>query len=157
MRESLRWKETLKGKKTTEVDSETCAPGNRRKCARFHRRYHGDSVGDDSLEFLGRHAGMCGRDDLQARLLASGHDRRQVALKDAFEWRCGFPLGMVRCHGFDAIDRKGQLDVHRLLAPERAVVVERRNALFQHVAIDRICETRPVRRWTDRVRIASDD
>jgi hypothetical protein len=39
MRESLRWKETIKGKKTTEVDSEQCAPGNRRKCARFHRRY----------------------------------------------------------------------------------------------------------------------
>ena len=39
MRESLRWKETLKGKKTAEVDSEKCAPENRRKCARFHRRY----------------------------------------------------------------------------------------------------------------------
>ena len=40
MRESLRWKETIKGKKTKEVDSEKCAPGNRRNCARFRRRYH---------------------------------------------------------------------------------------------------------------------
>ncbi len=58
MRESLRWKETLKGKKTTEVDSEKCCAGKPAKVARFHRRYQGGSL---RAESVGRVVGVPGR------------------------------------------------------------------------------------------------
>ena len=40
-----------------------------------------------------------------------------------------FHSGMLRRERLDAVEREEQLEIHRLLGPERAVVVERRDAL----------------------------
>lgn len=54
------------------------------------------------------------------------------ARQDPFEKRSerfiGFPLRMLWCNRLHAIERNEKLEVHRLLSPERAVVVESGNA-----------------------------
>ena len=52
-----------------------------------------------------------------------------VALQQRSEWLFGLPLGMLWGERLNAIERKQELEIHRLLGPERAVVVERRDAL----------------------------
>jgi hypothetical protein len=46
-----------------------------------------------------------------------------------FERLRRLPLGVLRRECLDAIEREGELDVHRLLGPQRAVVVENRDTL----------------------------
>ncbi len=52
---------------------------------------------------------------------------------EPFRWFCrpiGTTVGVQRSHDFHAVERKGQLNVHRLLHPEGAIVVEGRDALL---------------------------
>ena len=61
------------------------------------------------------------------------------------------PLGMLRCEHPDAVQREEELKIHRLLAPECAVVVERGDALGDRHEIRRAVPWWPfrrTRRWT---------
>ncbi len=73
---------------------------------------------------VGGHAGMGGHDDLDRRLFTAGECAIHVALEQRGEGLLVFPLRMLRRERLHAIEREEQLEVHRLLRPERAVVVE---------------------------------
>ena len=62
-------------------------------------------------------------------LLAAGQRALQVAREDRLERLLVLPLRMLRRQRLDAVEREGELEVHRLLGPERAVVVEDGDAL----------------------------
>ena len=91
----------------------------------------GDPVLDDLLEFRRRHARVRGHDDFEDRVFAAGERAFHIALEQRGEWFLGFPLGMLRRECLHAVEREEQLEIHRLLAPERAVVVERGDALLR--------------------------
>jgi hypothetical protein len=69
------------------------------------------------------------RDERKQAFLACGSDRLHVAVEQRLERLFAFPLRMLRRQCPDAIHRECQLEVHRLLAPERAVIVEGGDAL----------------------------
>ena len=75
-----------------------------------------------------------------------GQDRLDVALEDALERLRRLPLGMLRSQRLDAIEREGELEVDRLLGPQRAVVVEDGDALGRRHEIRRAGLRRPRRR-----------
>ena len=89
-----------------------------------------EPVGDDLLEFLRRHAGMRRRHELHQALFAGGRKRLHVVIQHRLEWLLGFPIRILRRQHLDAIEDEGELDIHRLLDPQRAVVVERGDALL---------------------------
>ena len=84
----------------------------------------GDPVLHDLLELLGRHAGVRGHDDLADGRFAAGERAFHVALEQRGKGLFVFPLGMLRRERLHAIEREEELEIHRLLGPERAVVVE---------------------------------
>ena len=88
-----------------------------------------EPVGDDLLELVRRHAGVGDRDELDQSLFAGCGQRLHVAVEHRLERLLGLPLRMLRRQRLHAVEREGELDVHRLLDPERAVVVEGRDAL----------------------------
>ena len=77
----------------------------------------------------GGHARVRGRDEFHERVLAAGERGFQVALEQRGERLLVLPLGMLRRERLHAVEREVELDRHRLLAPERAVVVEDGDAL----------------------------
>ena len=96
-----------------------------------------DPVVDDLLEFVGRHAGVRDHDDFGDRPLAAGERAFHVALEQRRERLLVLPLGMLRRERLDAVEREEELEIHRLLAPERAVVVERGDALGRRHKVGR--------------------
>ena len=82
-----------------------------------------EPVADDLLEFLGGHARVGGRHELDDALLAGAASvfmsPSRMALKGS-----GPSTRGARGERLDAVEDEGELDVHRLLGPERAVVVE---------------------------------
>ena len=88
-----------------------------------------DPVLDDLLELLGGHARVRGHDDFDDRLFPAGERAFHVALEQRGEGFLVFPLRMLRRERLHAVEREEKLEIHRLLAPERAVVVERGDAL----------------------------
>ncbi len=70
-----------------------------------------------------------GRSDyLNEPLLTRHHERLHITFEHRLEWRRRLPFRMLGDKRFHSIDRKDVLDVHRLLGPERAVIVESGNA-----------------------------
>ena len=90
-----------------------------------------EPVGDDLLELRRRHAGMRHRDEFDQSLFAGSGQRLHVAVQHRLERLLGLPFRMHGRHGLDAVEREGELHVHRLLDPERAVIVEGRDALVE--------------------------
>ena len=88
----------------------------------------GDPVLHDLLELLGRHARVRGHDDLADGLFAAGERAFHVALEQRGKRLLVLPLGCCGASTFDAVEREEELEIHRLLGPERAVVVERGDA-----------------------------
>ena len=88
-----------------------------------------DPVGHDRRKLVGRVAHVRGRHDFEESLLAAGGDGFQVAFEQPLEGLLLLPLGMLRGKRLDPIERERELEVDRLLRPERAVVVEGRNPL----------------------------
>ena len=89
----------------------------------------GDPILDDLLELLGGHARVRGHDDFEQRVLAAGQRAFHIALEQRGERLLVLPLRMLRREGLDAVEGEEHLEIHRLLGPERAVVVERGDAL----------------------------
>ena len=74
--------------------------------------------------------GMGHRDDLQQAFFAQGGQRGLVTGQDGF-----VRLGLRQCRIdlrklLDAVERKHELEIHRLFGPERAVIVEDGDAFF---------------------------
>ena len=67
------------------------------------------------------------RDDRGDRGLAALERRRDVAVEQGGERLLSAPLRMLRGERFHPIEREGELEVKRLLRPERAVVIEDRD------------------------------
>ena len=88
----------------------------------------GQPVGDDLLEFLGGHAGVRGHDDFEHRAFATGEGGFHIALEQRGERLFVLPFGMCRGKRLHAVQREEELEIHRLLGPEGAVVVKRRDA-----------------------------
>ena len=62
-------------------------------------------------------------------VLAASQRGLHVALEQRGERLLVLPLRMLRRERLHAVEREEQLEIHRLLGPERAVVVERGDAL----------------------------
>ena len=62
-------------------------------------------------------------------LFAGRRQRLQVAVEHGLERLLGLPARVLRRQRLDAVEDEGELDIHRLLDPQRAVVVEGRDAL----------------------------
>ena len=81
-------------------------------------------VADERGELVGRETRVRGHHDLEDRRLAAGERVTKIALPQRGEGLLRLPLRVRRRERLDAIQREGQLEVDRLLGPERAVVVE---------------------------------
>ena len=95
----------------------------------------GHPVLDHLLELVGGHAGVRGHHDFYHGAFASGQRRLDVALQHRRERLLRFPLGVLRRQRLHAVEREDELEVHRLLGPQRAVVVEGGDALARRHVI----------------------
>ncbi len=84
----------------------------------------GEPVGDGLREYLRRHAGMGGCHDLEQTLLARCCERLDVAFEHRLERLRVLPFRVLRRERLHPIERKGELEIDRLLGPQRAVIVE---------------------------------
>ena len=88
-----------------------------------------DPVAQPPREFLRRHSGMCRRHDLHQALLAGRRHRLHVVFQQPLERLLRLPFGVFGREGLDAVEGERDLEVHRLLGPQRAVVVEHGDAV----------------------------
>jgi hypothetical protein len=92
-----------------------------------------DPVANDLVEFIGGHAGMRGDHDLHERRLATCQGAFDVTFQQRGERLLCFPLRVLGCECLYAIEREQQLEIHGLLGPECAIVVEGGNSVvFQY-------------------------
>ena len=80
-------------------------------------------------ELVGGHARVRRGDDREDALCTSGSHTLHVAFEQRRKRLSRLPLRMLRRERLDAIEREDELKRHRLLGPERPVVVERGNPL----------------------------
>ena len=66
--------------------------------------------------------------DLHQRGLAASERAFQIAREDRLERLLLLPLGMLRREFLDPVEGEMNLEIQRLLGPQRAVVVERGDA-----------------------------
>ena len=72
---------------------------------------------------------MRGQDELDQTFLARLREGTQIVVERGLERLLVLPVRMLIGQRFHPIQRKRKLHIHRLLAPQRAVVVEGRDAL----------------------------
>jgi hypothetical protein len=70
------------------------------------------------------------RHDLQQSVLAPRERAFQVAFEQRRERLLVLPFGVLGHESLHSVDREEKLEIHRLLGPQRAVVVEHGDALF---------------------------
>ena len=68
-------------------------------------------------------------DKFNKPLFAGLGEGEDVPGKNGLEWLVSFPFWMVGRQSLNSVQCKSELHIHRLLAPERTVIVERRNSL----------------------------
>ena len=90
-----------------------------------------EPVRDDLFEFRRCHAGMGGHENFPDPLLARGGKGLHVVFEDGLERLLGFPGRAPGREGLYPVHGKDKLNIDRLLAPERAVVVENRDAFLR--------------------------
>ncbi|MGY4246228.1 hypothetical protein ACVIIZ_007636 [Bradyrhizobium sp. USDA 4523] len=96
-----------------------------------------DPVAGDLRE-LGRcHAGMGRHDQFDQALLAGLGQRSDVVVENRPERLLPLPFRMLARQRLHPVERKRKLHIHRLLAPQRAVIVECRDALRRRHEIRR--------------------
>ena len=88
-----------------------------------------DPIGHRLLELLGRHAGVRRGDHLDEFLLTGRSDGLHVAREQRRERLLVLPLRMLWRQRLDSSNREERLEVQRLLAPQRPIVVEGGDAL----------------------------
>jgi len=72
---------------------------------------------------------------------------RQIVGEHRLEWVARLPLRMLRRHFVDAVEREKRLGIHRMLDPQRAVLVERGDAVLRR----HIVRVRPIGRCFDEI------
>ncbi len=87
-------------------------------------------VGNGLLELRCRHAAVGCHDELEQAVLTAFGERLHVALERGLERLLLGPFRVLCGHGLHAVDYEEELEVGRLLAPERAVVIEDRDAFI---------------------------
>ena len=111
----------------------------------------GEPVEDAAVELLHRHARVRCRHHLEQALLAHRGDGLDVALEQRLEGLPGLPFGVLRRQRLHAVDRERELEVDRLLGPQRAVVVEGGDALgMRHEVRAALVVTRATKSMIDR-------
>ena len=90
----------------------------------------GHPIFHDLLELLSGHAGMCDHHDFKHRVFAARERALQVALEQRGKGLLVLPFRMLRSQHLHPVEREEELKIHRLLGPERAVVIERGDAGF---------------------------
>jgi hypothetical protein len=80
---------------------------------------------------------MSGHDELNQTSLARFREGIHIVFEHGLEWLLVRPFRMLIGQRLHPIQCKGKLHIHRLLAPQRAVVVEGRDALRRRDKIRR--------------------
>ncbi|MNT06151.1 hypothetical protein D3C72_1408050 [compost metagenome] len=88
-----------------------------------------DPLLDLVREHLRRHVGMRHANNLQQAFLAGGRQRLAVAFQRGLVGLFRLPFRVLRRHYLQFVHGEDQLEVHRLLAPQGAVVIEHRDAV----------------------------
>src|SRR5947208_8403477 len=104
-----------------------------------------------SGKFLGAHAAMAHRHDLHEALLTRSEQRLLVARKHSCEGLLLFPFWMLWGERLYPVNGEGELKIDRLLSPERAVVVEGRDAFFWPNEVRRAGFRHPLDKVDDRL------
>jgi hypothetical protein len=86
-------------------------------------------IAHDPVELFGRVADVRRREQLENAVLAARERALNVAREHGLEGLAVGPVRVLRRERAHAVERERELHVDRLLGPERAVVVERRDAL----------------------------
>src|SRR5439155_7117710 len=81
------------------------------------------------IELVGRDVGVGRQRNLEQDLLAERRERLHVVLEERLVRLAFAQRRVIGCELLQTMLREEQLNLHRLLAPERPIVVERRNAL----------------------------
>jgi hypothetical protein len=76
------------------------------------------------VEGFGGHAGVGCTEDFHHAFKATGGQGLVIVFQHGLEWLGGFPFRMLRRRTLDLFQGKQQFEVHRLLAPQGAVVIE---------------------------------
>ena len=84
----------------------------------------GQPVENGLPESLGSHAGMAGHEEFEQHFFAACRQRLAVVFEDRLERLLAFPFRMGWRQRLDAVNCESKLDIDRLFAPQRAVVVE---------------------------------
>ena len=87
----------------------------------------GGPFGDKGVEGFGSHVGVASRQDTGQRGFATGKDCPEVALYRRRQLGAGQDRRVGLCHDPHCIKRDVKLEIHRLLGPERAVIVKNRD------------------------------
>ncbi len=83
-----------------------------------------EPVLDNRLEFFRGIPRVRNHHKFQQTLLARGRERLHIVVEHRLERLALFPFGMLRRQRLDPIKGKKPLEIKRLLAPERTVIVE---------------------------------
>jgi hypothetical protein len=79
------------------------------------------------------------RHDLEKSLLAERRQRLAIVAEHGLERRLRPPVRVPRRQRLDPVDREHDLEIHRLLGPQRAVIIERGDARLDR---DEVCAAR---------------
>ena len=90
------------------------------------------------FEFRRGHPGMGGHDNLGEGFLTALQDTFHIAFEQGGERFLILPFGMLGRERLHAVEREQKLEIHRLLGPERAVVIERGDALGDRHEVGRM-------------------
>src|SRR5215470_18026036 len=88
-------------------------------------------VSHNLVELISRHARMGGGNEFEKALFTGGSQRLQITFKDGLVRLRRLPLRMLWGQRVEAIGYERELEVDRLLSPQRPVVVEGGDA-FRH-------------------------
>jgi hypothetical protein len=86
-------------------------------------------IGDGGSKLIGRHPAVRSCHERKQALLAGGCKRLHIAFEHGLERLFGLPFRMLRGHDLDPVEDECNLKVRRLFRPQRAIVVERSDAL----------------------------
>ena len=90
-----------------------------------------DPVSNNLLELRSCHAGVRGHDNLQEGMFAACERAFHVTFKQRRKGFLCFPFRMLRRKRLHALKREEELEIQRLLTPERPVVIESGNAFLR--------------------------
>ena len=89
----------------------------------------GDLITDDLLKFFGGHPRVSGYGEFEECVLTASQRGFYIALQHRGEWYRGLLPRMLRRELPNPVEDEERLEIHRLLGPQTANVVEHRDTL----------------------------